>query len=214
LTEIIYNTNSTYNSINESHYDIIRHSDYRQSFTCLSSNFKAYNKHNFTNYAYGLLINPCHTPVLVLDIDNDDEAVLNFVINLLMSNNEVETIDIAISSISSKDKNKIKRHLYAGLTSPYNLISFYDTKIYGTCYGFNNLIVQKGEIVIRTSQKFINNIPDPYTTITWEKGYTKIGDNKWLQYTSEQLIVPSIFVGASCSAMLKKESNQKLKLRG
>jgi hypothetical protein len=146
----------------------------------------------YEKYAYGILINPFESNILVVDIDTPNNMILDSVVNILMSNEYVQHIDIATSSIN---KNGIKgRHIYAGLDDVYDIRNFYKQDIQGICSGFCNVISHTDKIVIRTSNKYNNNVIDIKSTITWENGYSKIGDNQWEKFESQQLIVPSTIV--------------------
>jgi len=177
-----------------------------------SLSFSAYNKPGYEEHAYGLLIEPLHTKILVMDFDEPDPKPIEFTRELLMKRDDVNVIDIVTSSfVDGKPKG---RHLYAGLAMPQNLVSFYNLGIMGSCNGFNKLIVKKGEIVIRVSQKFKDGKPIPGSEMRWEEGYTRIGADKWLKFTSEQLIAPLISADAQYSVMRERERSRVLRLRG
>ena len=178
-----------------------------------SLSFSAYNKPGFEKHAYGLLIEPLHTKILVMDFDDPDPKPIAFTKKLLLKREDINIIDIVTSSFDVTGHPK-GRHLYAGLATPQNLISFYNLGIQGSCNGFNKLIVRKGEIVIRVSQKFENGKPIPGSEMRWEEGYTRIGADKWLKFTSEQLIAPLISADVHFFGETNRGLNHTLRLRG
>lgn len=163
-------------------------------------------------HAYGYLINPYHSRILVLDLDEYNKDTLDFIVNTFLEQEQVEVIDIAISSYK-EDETPKGRHIYVGLKDYCNLIPLYSIGIEGTCKGFNALIVEKGEVVIRSSPKFFMGNCSKQTIIRWEEGYTKIGDNKCLKFMSEQLIAPLNIVDAQ-SSIEPPKAKRILQLRG
>lgn len=170
-----------------------------------------------TPYAYGLLINPIHSNLLALDFDSTPVEVIEGVIDQIAETGIANHFDIASSS--RLDGKTINRHLYIGLNKYYNTYPFYGASITGVCTGYLSCIRQKGEVVIRLSQKFNKLLvygtggQDIKTEIEWEKGYSREGD-KWLTYSSEQLIAPlTTAVGASFEET-HAPIRQSLKLRG
>jgi hypothetical protein len=146
-------------------------------------------------------------------MDEDNKDALQFILSTILEQDQVETIDIAISSRKA-DMTPKGRHIYVGLKDYCNLIPFYSVGLEGTCKGFNDLIVKKGEIVVRISPKFFMGNTNSFTDISWEEGYTKIGDNKCLRFTSEQLIAPLTTADVPSCAEQEKARSRILKLRG
>ncbi len=178
-----------------------------------SESFSPFKLLGTTPHAYGLLFDPYCTNVLIFDFDEPDSESISFVKNLLLEDKRVQVLDIAISSFNENGSVK-GRHLYAGLDQVHNLISLYTLGIDGTCEGFNKLIAKKGDTVIRVSEKFEDGKPVPRTNIVWEEGYTRIGVDKWLKFTSEQLIAPLISADASSYDRIVRASSHVLRLRG
>lgn len=180
----------------------------------ISYKFLAYPySKNVEHHAYGLLFEPHNTNVLVLDFDHKELKPLQFVRDLLLNDKRVETVDIAISSTNDMGAPKA-RHLYAGLVKPYNTLSLYSLGIDGSCSGFNSIITKRNTIIIRISEKFYKGNAVPGTKIIWEEGYSKIGDNKCLKFTQEQLIVPSITADVQFYVEQEKALGHTLQLRG
>jgi hypothetical protein len=216
LLEIVYKLSDGYTPIDERHYDVVRHINHRWSMLQTSETFKPYTDDPYffePGHAYGLLINPYSSALLVLDIDEDDEETLTFVKYFLMCHPSVETIDIALSSVGNAVRTSGK-HIYAGLTGEHNLFSFYENGIEGTCKWFNRLVCKKRELVIRVSQKFYKNVAEPSSKIVWHEGYTKLGEDKWLKFTSEQLIAPLITADVYYLEKFLTRRSQSLRLRG
>lgn len=204
------------NIVLERHHDIVSHRLYRWSEIADGTSFVPYKTEDgefFEGHAFGLLINPYHSNVLVLDIDEDNTELLSNLIKIFMTTEDVEAIDIAASSVDKDGKVK-GRHLWVKLTKPKNLIEFYNMSPEGTCQGFNRLVIKKQEVVIRVSQKFEKYVPDPQTVIRWERGYTKIGEDTWVKFMSEQLTAPLISVDARFLEERREMRRLSLRLRG
>lgn len=213
--KIIYKLNSEYSHFRFREYALINFKECKKNNKFLPTDDPYFIK---DAYAYGLLINPVHANMLALDFDNTDLKTIENVIIQIANTGIANHFDIASSSRSSGGET-INRHLYVGLNKFYNTYPFYRASIPGVCNGYLNCIHQKGEIVIRISRKFnTHTLYGPSrkkidTKIHWEKGYSKEG-NKWLIYSSEQLIAPLTTVAGAYLGETLAPIKHSLKLRG
>lgn len=181
--------------------------------------FLPFSDRYFTDkpYAYGVLINPIHSNILALDFDTTELSVIENVIDQIADTGIAKHFDIA--STTRRKKDTINRHLYVGLDRCYNTYPFYGANITGVCNGYLSCIRQKGEVVVRLSQKFNKgmlygpNGIDLDTDIKWEKGYSREG-KVWLTYSSEQLIAPLTTADGASSEGTHVPIRQSLRLRG
>jgi len=221
--EIIYMMAQQYSKFRNKEYAVVSFKEHMRK-----DKFLAIDDPYFMNksYAYGLLINPAHANMLVLDFDNTDLEVIKEVIEQIANTGIANHFDIASSSRLETGET-VNRHLYVGLNKFYNTYPFYGAAITGVCKGYLSCIRQKREVIIRVSNKFNSDTfyrPNRYlrfteyrkkidTEIHWEKGYSKEG-NIWLTYSSEQLIAPLTTAVGAYLGETRTPIRQSLKLRG
>ena len=237
---IAFTVNASYETFIEREYSCINIKEFIKN-----GKFIPFNDPLMANvaYAYGILINPLHSNLIVLDFDDTNISTIDKVIENFKSLSITRHIDLISSSRygksninfteniieQSKDTTTGKEHfhLHVGLDKPYNTLPLYNNLIPGVCKGFLNCIKSKNEVVIRISEKFNNTqqtrqsgdifaIPQQQdSTPIWKTGYSYIKeDNKWQTYSSEQLIVPLTTADGVYSDVIQNQTRRSLKLRG
>lgn len=167
-------------------------------------------------YAFGYLIDPFKSNLLVIDIDDNNESHLKAILENFAKEDFVKEMDVAGSSFDKDDTTKILRyHVYIGLDKEYNILDFYKLAIPGACSSYAKYVLTKEEVVIRVSRKFNmmkNKTID--TNIRWQFGYSRKENDIWLGYSSEQLIAPLTTVDGPSSNEIQGLTRPRLKLRG
>lgn len=174
-----------------------------------------------TPHAYGLMINPYNTRLIVLDLDREDKTYVGKWIDKFLESDIAEVIDVAVSS-RREDGTPTGWHIYVGLVGRHNVMDFYQTAYenydkLGLCEWFCKFIGMKHDLVIRTSQKFYQERNRPTfrdkTTIQWEDGYKK-ENGTWLRYSQQQLIAPLRIADGVSPDVIPTARSPRLRLRG
>jgi len=106
-------------------------------------------------YAYGILINPFRSNLILLDYDKKDLSLITEEIYRFID--IFENVLYGIDVIASSPDNY---HLHIGLNSLYNTYNIYK-KLSNICIGYRSILQYRGECVLRVSQKFYKTTESP-----------------------------------------------------
>lgn len=145
-----------------------------------------------TPYAFGMAFNLLETILIPFDVDNGSFIRVRCFINYLMRFQNIQGIETVRSTTYSNHNY----HIYLLLKEPSNALDFFRQITFDNqlcCTGYSNYVTRNGIANIRTSEKFkpgdksLNVLP---TLEILMKEKTIEGEEVWVQYSSEQSIVP------------------------
>lgn len=164
----------------------IDHNKYRYTsvFNEINYNAPPYGITDSAQCAFGLLINPYHTKLAVIDIDNTNVST-----GLL----EKSFINDAVFGIDVMASNYVKKsyHIYIGLKEYTNINSIYESPKEFMCKGFCYNVSHSGSLVIRTSPKFDFTSTIPNTKIRFIRAIRNI-DGVWYRFGAYDVKVPDV----------------------
>lgn len=210
--EIVYSleTKTGYQESVERDLLLVDHSMYRKNQSYM---FNALRSPDWEppSYAFGVVINPFYTRIFVLDYDQKNYSKIIKEVDRLTNNEDVQAIDLIRSSEGSGNTNR-NYHIYVGLSRPMNVMSEYTPSHANIqlCYGFAKCIEARGEIVARTSQKFLTEYSN--SVISPIESYRRVTANKWTVYTENQILPPLSSINEH-ETEEHKERKKRLRLR-
>lgn len=127
-------------------YEFVDHINYRQPRVW--KEIESYRYKN-TNYAFGILINPYYTKLLMLDFDEVSILSVEKIASLFMHDN-VFGMDIVWTGVN-------RYHLYIGLDYYCDIHDILKLKLPYVCKGYINFINTSDDMIARVSDKKISS---------------------------------------------------------